>query len=286
VKEIIKWLRTVELLAQQTYLEAAGLHAADQSFAHFLERLADDEAGHYRIMQHADTVINGGEPLLPAIALDVETSEKILNYFYGMKRGITDGSLTKEELFECIVQAELSEWNDIFVYVVNTLKERMPRYKSSVAGIQSHLKTIEMYVEERGDLSSTLNKIKKLPPVWIEKILIVEDMEMIADLIKALLNRDGDIDIARDGEEGLRMIEEKYYKLVISDIDMPKMNGIEMYTTVVRRFPKLKERFILMSGDISPERKRFILKNKLKFLAKPMNIRQLRELCMDILLTN
>jgi len=41
-----------------------------------------------------------------------------------------------------------------------------------------------------------------------------------------------------------------------------------------------------MSGDISPEKRRFIQNNKLKYLAKPMKISRLRDLSLDILLTN
>jgi len=285
MKDIITWLRSVELLARETYTAASVLDTVDNSFANFLARLAEDEAWHHRIMQDAESVINDEEIFLPAISIDEDISEKILNYFYEMRRGISNHSLTQGELLELIVQAELSEWNDIFVYVVNVLKEKMRSFKYPAAGIQSHLKMIETYVESRGGMPATLDKIKMLPPLWVEKILIVEDVEMIAELIKALLNRDGDIDIARDGEEGMRMIEKKYYKLVISDIDMPKMNGIDMYINAVQRFPKLKDRFILISGDISPERREFIQDNNLKYLNKPMRISKLRDLSLNILLT-
>jgi len=149
-------------------------------------------------MHDAESVINDDEIFLPAISIDEDIREKILNYYYGIRIGISNHSLTERELLELIVQAELSDRNDIFVYVVNVLKEKMRSFKYPAAGILSHGKMIATYVERRGGMSITLNKIKMLPPVWVE---------MIADLIKALWNRDGDIDIGRDGEEGMWMIE-------------------------------------------------------------------------------
>ena len=285
MKDIIMWLQSVELLARETYMAATVLHAADRSFAEFLARLVEDESWHYQIMKDAEHVVNDEDASLSAIALDDEIGDAILNYFHEMRRGIADRSLSRERLLELLVRAELSEWNDIFLYVVNVLKERMGSFKYPAAGIQSHIRMIENFVEARGGLSDVLNRLKLLPPIWVEKILIVDDVGLVADLIKALLNRDGDIDIACDGEEGMRMIEKKYYKLVISDIDMPNMNGIDMYINAVRRFPKLKDRFILMSGDITPERRWFMQENKVKYIAKPMKINTLRTMALDILLT-
>ena len=50
---------------------------------------------------------------------------------------------------------------------------------------------------------------------------------MVSDLIKALLNREGDIDIAENGQETLELIDNQFYKLIISDVEMPVMDGFD-----------------------------------------------------------
>ena len=60
-------------------------------------------------------------------------------------------------------------------------------------------------------------------------VLIVEDDPTVAQLIRLYLVRDGyDVLTAGDGEEGLRLAQEKDPSLVILDLSLPKMDGIEV----------------------------------------------------------
>lgn len=61
------------------------------------------------------------------------------------------------------------------------------------------------------------------------RILIVEDSAIQAELLRRLLVREGyEVFVARDGSEGLDMAQKHLPTLVISDINMPVMNGQEM----------------------------------------------------------
>lgn len=286
MREIIIWLREIEHLASEVYALAATMNWDDKKFTKLLVQLAEEEAYHFHVVGSAAAYLESGKAIVPAIVLDNETKERISNYFFDMKKGLEDGSFTQEELFERIIVAELSEWNDIFLYLVRSLKERLTEFKYPAARIQSHLKEIEHYSSSFSSMSNLVKKIRGLSPVWIEKILIVEDDELVADLIKSLLRRDGDIDIARNGAEGMKMIEKKYYKLVISDIDMPIMDGISLFKEAVGKFPNLSSRFIFMTGDLSPEREEFFANNNLKYLAKPMEIKAVKDMSMNVLLAN
>jgi two-component system, OmpR family, alkaline phosphatase synthesis response regulator PhoP len=60
------------------------------------------------------------------------------------------------------------------------------------------------------------------------KILVVDDGETIRDLISDILtNARYDIVTAKDGEEGLKIFNESYFDLVITDLMMPKCDGNE-----------------------------------------------------------
>jgi CheY-like chemotaxis protein len=61
------------------------------------------------------------------------------------------------------------------------------------------------------------------------KILIVDDSAHFRETVKkALAKTDHSIEIAEDGFKGLAMINEWKPDLIFTDVDMPKVNGIEL----------------------------------------------------------
>ena len=63
----------------------------------------------------------------------------------------------------------------------------------------------------------------------MKRILLVEDEKEISLMVKNYLTKEGYIvDTAFNGEEGLFQFRQKDYSLVILDIMMPKMDGIEL----------------------------------------------------------
>ena len=285
MKKLIGWLREVEHLAYEVYVEAAGVFADDPQFKAFLESIAEDEAWHYHVMGSAAQYFSSTPALEAVISVDEETNDRVMKYFTDIKQRLEKKTISKDELIEKIVKTELSEWNDIFLYVVNYLKEKNHEFIYPVARIQAHIKKIIRFLEKSDNHSGILEKLRELPPVWTENILIVDDQEMITALIKSLLNQEGNIDVAGSGEDALNYIENKFYKLVISDINLPKMDGLSFYKNSVAKFPTLKKRFLFISGDLSPERKAFLDEHHLKYLAKPMEINVLREAASEIILS-
>jgi two-component system, chemotaxis family, sensor histidine kinase and response regulator WspE len=62
-----------------------------------------------------------------------------------------------------------------------------------------------------------------------KKVLVVDDSITVREMERKLLeNRGYQVDIAVDGMEGWNAVRTNHYDLVISDIDMPRMNGIEL----------------------------------------------------------
>ncbi|RWP02264.1 response regulator [Mesorhizobium sp.] len=81
------------------------------------------------------------------------------------------------------------------------------------------------------------------------KLLIVEDDESVRTLAARALERAGHmIDIAADGAQGLALIPAARggYDLVVSDIRMPEMDGIQMAKAAASLFPAMK--ILLMTG--------------------------------------
>lgn len=283
MKELIGWLKDIEHLASVAYRQAAALHAEDAEFSAFLCRIADDEAWHCQVMGNAADFLASGEEHLPAIAVDVATSEQIKGYFEEMQQGLDQHTLSKQGLIEKIMEAELSEWNKIFLYVVSQLKEKNSEFKYPAARIQAHIQEIERFAATLAGGAQIVEQIRALPKVWVENILIVDDEATITHLIRSLLEGAGNIDVAGNGQEALELIDRTYYKLIISDMSMPVMDGERLFEHVAARFPDANKRFLFMTGELTSERADFFKRRHLRYMTKPMHIKDLREEAAAIL---
>ncbi len=72
----------------------------------------------------------------------------------------------------------------------------------------------------------------------MEKILIVDDDSEILDVISEILLQAGyDVDKAGDGRKAIRSIEDDFYDLVITDLNLPKVDGMKVLQYVVDQSP-------------------------------------------------
>ena len=87
------------------------------------------------------------------------------------------------------------------------------------------------------------------------RALIVEDNESLRILFRLLLQSLGfQSDEAPDGSVALKMIQEVNYDFIVSDIDMPVLNGIELYQQLSAHFPHLCDRIVFTTGNTTNER--------------------------------
>lgn len=74
-----------------------------------------------------------------------------------------------------------------------------------------------------------------------KKILIVEDEKILLNLLKQKLEREGyEISIAQDGEKGLEKARKIQPNLILLDIIMPKMDGIQ-FLKIKKREGEIKD---------------------------------------------
>ena len=79
------------------------------------------------------------------------------------------------------------------------------------------------------------------------RILIIDDDDAVRDILASVLRRQGHWTIeARDGREGLAMQSAMRADVVITDIVMPEMEGLETISTLHRTAPSLP--IIAISG--------------------------------------
>jgi CheY-like chemotaxis protein len=86
-------------------------------------------------------------------------------------------------------------------------------------------------------------------PCTKERILVVDDEPAVRTSIALVLTKLGfAVRSAEDGFSALRRLGEETPEIVLSDLTMPGMSGIELLSVVRRRFPRI--RVVAMSGTI------------------------------------
>ncbi|MEE4351298.1 MAG: response regulator [Desulfatiglans sp.] len=83
-----------------------------------------------------------------------------------------------------------------------------------------------------------------------KRVLVVEDEMLIRTLLLEVLSDNGfEVSLARDGEESLEQLGTNSFDLVITDIQMPGVDGIKMLKEMKKA--DRKEKIIVMSADPS-----------------------------------
>ncbi len=86
----------------------------------------------------------------------------------------------------------------------------------------------------------------------VSNILVVDDEPMIIDLFLDVLADLGHrLDTASNGEEACRKVRSTAYDLVITDIRMPGMNGMELYHSIISERPDMEGRVVFTTGDLN-----------------------------------
>jgi two-component system response regulator NreC len=84
------------------------------------------------------------------------------------------------------------------------------------------------------------------------KVLLVDDHQIIIDGMKSLLQNSDEIKVAgeaNNGREALRVMEILEPDVVLMDIDMPVMNGIDTLKEIGKRFPGVKVIILSMHNE-------------------------------------
>lgn len=282
-KEIVDWIVKVEALAARVYGRAAEHFSEDKKFSAFVRHMADEEADHHDLITRAFAASGEGIGRGALVYIDGETSKEIERRFLECERLIEEGVLTKEGLVDLMVATEFSEWNDIFLYAINTMLRSSGEFRRAAGAIQRHKKHLEVLVESSPEFARYSGAIKSIPDILTERILVVDDERLITDLLEAILAGAGVVDTASNGVEGLMKLGERYYAAIVTDYDMPVMDGKAFYERAVEKFPSAKGRFIFFSGSIDGERRAFCEKNGIKYLPKPSRAQEIRKAVLELL---
>jgi len=119
----------------------------------------------------------------------------------------------------------------------------------------------------------------------LKKVLIVDDEETLTWSMARSLSKDKDkyeVIIANNGKEALNLLKKNPIDLVISDIRMPDINGLDLLVKIKKEYPQT--RVIIMTAygsfDVQKEANR---RGSLYYIEKPFEISDIRKIMKSLL---
>jgi len=115
------------------------------------------------------------------------------------------------------------------------------------------------------------------------KILIAENELALREFIaRGLEQRRHKVTMAQDGSEAIDLLKKHKYDLLLTDIDMPIMDGIALALSAGKDYPKMK--IIIMSGhEHQIERAHGLSDLVYRVISKPFTIAKICEVVDDVI---
>ncbi|HEY3835276.1 MAG TPA: response regulator [Bryobacteraceae bacterium] len=118
-----------------------------------------------------------------------------------------------------------------------------------------------------------------------KRILLVDDDAGILELLTASLRNAGQIETATSAEDALDCLERTAFDVVVTDLKMPGMGGLELLRRVGRIRPNA--RVIVMTADSGPDTVTESLRNHaFTYLSKPFSITVLQDAIQQALVSD
>jgi PAS domain S-box-containing protein len=125
---------------------------------------------------------------------------------------------------------------------------------------------------------ATVAEASNAAPFRRAHILVVDDEPAVGLVIRRVL-RKHEVVVVTTAQAALDCLDNSTFDLILSDLMMPGMSGIEFYNTLVRVHPMLASRVVFLTGGaFTPEANAFLQRVTNERLEKPFDISQLRAL--------
>jgi two-component system sensor histidine kinase and response regulator WspE len=169
----------------------------------------------------AHQVLSGGEPMLSGDALPVIVVGDSGNA-YGL---VADRFLGERELVVQPLDARLGKIKDIAAGAL--LEDGSPVL---IVDVEDMLRSVDKLVSA-GTLSKVRHGADTATAKKRKRVLVIDDSLTVRELERKLLDQQGyEVEAAVDGMDGWNAARTGRFDLIITDIDMPRMDGIELVT--------------------------------------------------------
>jgi signal transduction histidine kinase len=117
------------------------------------------------------------------------------------------------------------------------------------------------------------------------RILVIDDEPMINSILRRMLGRDHEVASCSSVREALdRLKAGQQFDVILCDLMMPEMTGMDLHAELLRTFPSLAERLVFMTGGaFTPAAREFLDRVPNARVEKPFEVQSLRTLIQSLL---
>jgi DNA-binding NtrC family response regulator len=112
-------------------------------------------------------------------------------------------------------------------------------------------------------------------------VLLIDDDEELGEVLQQVLATECDVTLLHDGRAAITKLvsPESTFDLVVCDLMMPDVSGMDVFEEATRARPDIANRFVFMTGGaFTPRSRAFVQSLRAPLLAKPFEMNVLRDL--------
>lgn len=111
------------------------------------------------------------------------------------------------------------------------------------------------------------------------QVMVVDDEPAIGAVLRRVISREHDVTVVTSGKEALERLETGAFDLVLCDLMIPDLTGMELFERVRKQKPALSKRFVFLTGGVfTPQARAFLEQVTNPVLSKPFELREIRAL--------
>jgi len=272
----LNYLIKIDELAADFYRQAAGACRGDQNISELFTGLQKNRIKDTATLVAANKDLCTAAPALFDAAFTKKLKEECSLIFSRAAAFTQDPAPTANELLEFTMEIELNRLGKRYSEAIDALREGSRTFIPVAAGTQWRRRLLESYITNTHEHAAHLRLFKGLPRIWTENLLIADDSAATTTLLADTLSGEGSVYTAGNGVSAMDRLNEKYFAVIISDVSMPLMGGVDLYRSAEKRYPGIGRRFIFFTDTASMEDVDFFKINKINYLPKPSPITDIR----------
>ena len=157
------------------------------------------------------------------------------------------------------------------------------------AQLSKPVKLTDLFELVLGVMSENRNRKKNVADHSVDKklsdklplnILLAEDNFTNQELVVTLMRKMGyTIDAVENGRKALEIMEHKAFDIILMDVQMPVMNGLEATQAIIEKYPENVRPFIIaITANAMPgDRERFLEAGMVDYLSKPIRFKDVQD---------
>ena len=114
-------------------------------------------------------------------------------------------------------------------------------------------------------------------------ILVIDDNAVIRNILIFTLRNDYDVTVANNGKEAIVAAESKQFDVIITDIEMPEMNGLEFVVEMRKNKSYAQTPILIVTANLEENKEKIKASGASGWLLKPFDPKKLLETVATVL---